>query len=165
MLLSNLKTICSQSFLPYICAGKNHHATEVLKRTLCLLIACLAATLMCVTLRAQQRQVYCCDYVDEAPVFPGGDRALMTFVSRTIHYPPNARECRVEGRVICSFVVETDGRLENIKVIRGVSCDLDDEAVRVIRKMPRWTPARHQGSAVPVYYILPIPFSLSSSAR
>lgn len=132
----------------------------LLKNLLSLIILIVGATAMPLTAPAQQRQVYCCDYVDEAPCFPGGDRALMTFICTNVQYPPRALECGVEGRVICSFVVNADGRIDNINVVRSVDGDLDREALRVIRKMPRWKPGRHNGEPVPVYYILPVNFTL-----
>lgn len=132
----------------------------LVKNILSLIILIICAAGVPAVTSAQQRQVYCCDYVDEAPSFPGGDRALMTFICSNVQYPPRALECGIEGRVICSFVVNTDGKIDNINVVRSVECELDREAVRVIRKMPRWKPGRHNGEAVPVYYILPVNFNL-----
>lgn len=104
--------------------------------------------------------VYDSACVDECPSFPGGDRAMLSFINSTRVYPDDARENRVQGRVMCSFVVKPDGSLSCINVIRSVHESLDREAVRIIREMPRWQAGRVNGSPVPVYYVLSIPFRI-----
>ncbi|MDR0422933.1 MAG: M56 family metallopeptidase [Proteiniphilum sp.] len=95
-----------------------------------------------------------------SPVFPGGDAALMRFVSDSVRYPEEAMEKGIEGRVITNFVVEKDGRISNVDVVRGVDPLLDAEAVRVLRLMPAWTPGKQRGEAVRVRFTLPVVFKL-----
>lgn len=102
--------------------------------------------------------VYECDVVDVQPVFPGGDSGLLRYINSTRVYPEQAYRNRVEGRVLCSFVIMPDGSVDNITVLRGVEDSLDREAVRVIAAMPRWKAARVANEAVAVRYILPIHF-------
>ena len=100
------------------------------------------------------------EVVEEAPSFPGGMSALMQFLSKNIKYPTIAQENGVQGRVICQFVVNRDGSIVDVKVIRGVDAYLDKEAVRVIQSMPKWTPGKQRGKAVRVRYTLPVMFRL-----
>ena len=101
--------------------------------------------------------------VEEMPKFPGGENALMKFVSENVTYPQEARDKDISGRVFVSFVVEKDGSVNDVKVIRGVDKILDDEAVRVVKVMPKWTPGKQKGEAVRVNYNLPIFFKLDGS--
>lgn len=100
------------------------------------------------------------EVVEEAPEFPGGMTALMQFLSKNIKYPTIAQENGVQGRVICQFVVNRDGTIVDVKVIRGVDAYLDKEAVRVIQSMPKWKPGKQRGKAVRVRYTLPVMFRL-----
>ena len=102
--------------------------------------------------------VYEYDYVDIQPQFPGGERALMNFINKTREYPYHAYHNRIQGRVVCSFVVNVDGSITNIEVIKGVEESLNREAVRVISEMPKWHVGRLGGEIVPVHCILPIAF-------
>lgn len=102
--------------------------------------------------------VYECDCVDTPPRFPGGEVAMMSFINRERRYPPQAYRDGIEGRVRCSFVVNKDGRLSHISVIKGVEQSIDREAVRIISEMPAWEAGELNSAAVPVYYILSIPF-------
>lgn len=104
--------------------------------------------------------VYEYDYVDVPPQFPGGDRALFNYINKTRVYPYEAYKRRIHGRVLCSFIVDTDGSVCNISVIKGVNPLLDSEAVRIIREMPEWKVGKKNGCAVPVRCFLPIPFRL-----
>ena len=106
-------------------------------------------------------EVYEFDYVDIQPQFPGGERGLTNFVNKTREYPYYAYKKRIQGRVLCSFIVGTDGRVSNVQVIRGAGDDsLNREAVRVIEKMPRWSVGKVGDHAVPVRVVLPINFRL-----
>ncbi len=98
--------------------------------------------------------------VEKMPSFPGGDVALVNFLSENVRYPVNAQNAGVEGRVICEFVVNTDGSIVNIEVLRSVHPDLDNEAKRVIKSMPKWQPATAKGKPVRVKYTMPINFRL-----
>ena len=98
--------------------------------------------------------------VDVMPQYPGGDRELFKFIAQSIKYPTDAQEAGVQGRVICSFVVDKKGNIVEPKIIRGIDPSLDAEALRVIGMMPRWTPGRQDGKAVRVLYTVPITFRL-----
>lgn len=98
--------------------------------------------------------------VDVMPQYPGGDRELLKFIAQSIKYPTDAQEAGVQGRVICSFVVDKKGNIVEPKIIRGIDPSLDAEALRVIGMMPRWTPGRQDGKAVRILYTVPITFRL-----
>ena len=93
-------------------------------------------------------------------VFPGGEAAMMKWVSDNIQYPATALQEGTRGRVIVQFVVEKDGSVTNPKVLRSISPELDKEAIRVINAMPVWTPAENNGEIVRSYYIIPVTFRL-----
>ncbi|MBC3786792.1 energy transducer TonB [Spirosoma utsteinense] len=98
--------------------------------------------------------------VEQEPQYPGGLDALRTFLSRSLNYPRAAASAGVSGKVFLSFVVNTDGSLTDIQVLKGIGFGCDEEAVRVIRKMPNWRPGKQSGRAVRVKYNLPISFTL-----
>ena len=98
------------------------------------------------------------DAVDEMPSFPGGLNGLMTFLAQNMVYPVTAQENGVQGRVIVSFVVETDGSITDVKVARSVDPSLDREAMRVVKAMPKWTPGKKDGKPVRVKYTVPMVF-------
>ncbi len=100
--------------------------------------------------------------VEEQPEFPGGQAAMMKFLSDNIRYPVIAQENGIQGRVICNFVVERDGSITDVQVVRGVDPSLDREAIRVIQQMPRWKPGKQRGSAVRVRFTLPVVFRLQN---
>ena len=100
------------------------------------------------------------DVVEERPSFPGGDAALMQWLSSNIKYPVIAAENGIQGRVVVQFVISKTGVIRDVKVLRGVEPSLDKEAVRVIRSMPRWTPGKQNNTPVNVRYTLPITFRL-----
>ena len=100
------------------------------------------------------------DVVEQQPSFPGGQSALLSWLSSNIHYPPVAEENGIQGRVVVSFVVEPDGSVSNVQVVRGVDPSLDKEAVRVTKAMPKWVPGKQNGQAVRVKYNLPVTFKL-----
>jgi protein TonB len=98
--------------------------------------------------------------VEEMPMFPGGDTELLKFISKSIKYPVIAQENGVQGRVICTFVVNRDGSVVDAEVVRGVDPSLDKEAIRVIGTMPKWAPGKQRGKPVRVKYTVPITFRL-----
>ena len=98
--------------------------------------------------------------VEEQPEFPGGNTAMMKFLSYNIKYPVIAQENGIQGRVITNFVVERDGSITDVQVVRGVDPSLDKEAIRVIQSMPKWKAGRQRGSAVRVRFTLPVVFRL-----
>ena len=100
------------------------------------------------------------EVVEQMPSFPGGDVALMQYLSKNIKYPPVAEEMGIQGRVICTFVVERDGSVSDIRIARSVDPSLDKEAIRVVSGMPRWIPGRQNGQMVRVKYTLPVTFRL-----
>ncbi|MFZ4457105.1 MAG: energy transducer TonB [Bacteroidales bacterium] len=103
------------------------------------------------------------NFVEEMPQFPGGERALARYLNGTIHYPFSAQEQGISGLVVCEFVINQDGRVCNIRVLKGVCEAIDEEAMRVISRMPAWKPGIQQGRAVRVRYTLPITFAMSQS--
>ena len=100
------------------------------------------------------------EMVEVAPEFPGGTEALYRYLAGNVKYPEKAKADGTEGRVIVSFVVEKDGSVTDAQVRRGVSNEVDAEALRVVQGMPKWTPGMQQGTPVRVHYNLPITFKL-----
>lgn len=103
--------------------------------------------------------------VEQMPVFPGGDAALMEYLRSQIQYPPTAAKNNVQGRVIVQFVVDKTGQVGEVNVVRSVDKDLDGEAVRVCKSLPKFTPGRQNGQPVNVWYTLPITFSLGRNSK
>ena len=98
--------------------------------------------------------------VEEMPKVPGGDGELLKYIGKSIKYPVIAQENGIQGRVICSFVVNRDGSIVDAEVVRGVDPSLDKEAIRVINTMPKWSPGKQRGKPVRVKYTVPITFRL-----
>ena len=101
--------------------------------------------------------------VEQMPQFPGGDAALMKFLASHINYPPMAAENNVQGKVILQFVVGKDGRVGEVLVARSVDKDLDKEAMRVVKSLPKFSPGRQNGRPVSVWYTLPVQFKLQGT--
>ena len=101
--------------------------------------------------------------VEQMPQFPGGEAALMKFLASHINYPPMAAENNVQGKVIVQFVVDKTGKVGEVKVVRNVDKDLDNEAIRVCKALPKFTPGRQNGRPVSVWYTLPIQFKLQGT--
>lgn len=99
--------------------------------------------------------------VEEQPLFPGGEREMYKFLATHINYPETATRANVQGRVTLQFVVEKDGSVSNPKVLKGIGFGADEEAVRVVASMPKWTPGMQNGRSVRVYYTIPIMFTLA----
>ncbi len=98
--------------------------------------------------------------VEEMPQFPGGDNALRDYIGKHITYPPDAKAKGTQGRVIVRFCVTEKGGVDKVSIIQGVSPDLDEEAMRVVKTLPAFKPGKQKGVDVPVWYNLPIAFAL-----
>ncbi len=98
--------------------------------------------------------------VESMPQFPGGEAKLYSYLSNNIEYPVIAKESGIQGRVFVTFVVEKDGSITDVKVLRGIGGGCDEEAVRVVQNMPKWNPGKQRGKSVRVQYNLPIKFTL-----
>ena len=99
--------------------------------------------------------------VEEMPSYPGGEKALLEYVAKNIKYPQIARETGIQGRVFVGFVVEPDGSVSNVKILRGIGGGCDEEAMRVIKSLPKWKPGKQRGKAVRVSYQIPVVFKLA----
>ncbi len=98
--------------------------------------------------------------VESMPAFPGGDVARINYLNKSIKYPNMARESGIQGRVFVTFVVETDGSISNVKILRGIGGGCDEEAIRVIENMPKWIPGKQRNIPVRVQFNMPIRFVL-----
>ena len=98
--------------------------------------------------------------VEEMPEFPGGQNELMNFIAKSVKYPVDAQRNGIQGRVVCTFVVDASGSIINPEIVRGIDPSLDNEALRIIHLMPKWKPGRQRGQAVSVQYTVPINFRL-----
>lgn len=98
--------------------------------------------------------------VEELPEFPGGSSALMAFLNKEILYPTIAIERYIQGRVLCSFIVNRDGSIDQIEILRSVDPSLDNEAIRVLKKMPKWKPGKQNGRPVRARFTMPVSFHL-----
>lgn len=103
--------------------------------------------------------------VEKMPQFSGGDSELFKYLAQNIKYPVDAQESGIQGRVICQFVVQKDGSISNVEVVRNVAPSIDAEAIRVIKAMPAWTPGEMRGKKVSVRYTLPINFKLDGDKK
>jgi len=99
-------------------------------------------------------------FVDQAPVYPGGEEALMRYINDNIEYPVIATEEGIEGTVYVSFIIRKNGKVDKVMVIKGIGGGCDEEAVRVVKGMPYWSPGYENGVPVKVEYHLPVIFSL-----
>lgn len=106
----------------------------------------------------KNQQVF--DVVEKMPEYPGGQAALFEYLSKNVKYPADAEKKKVEGRVLVTFVVNTDGSITDIEVVRKAFPSLDAEAVRVISGMPKWIPGEQKGQKVRVKYTVPLNFRL-----
>lgn len=99
--------------------------------------------------------------VEEMPSFPGGDPGRIKYLSENIQYPQMAKESGIQGTVYITFVVERDGSVTDVRILRGIGGGCDEEAIRVVKNMPRWAPGKQRGKPVRVQYNLPIKFQLN----
>lgn len=100
------------------------------------------------------------EYVEQMPSFPGGEKAMYEWIGKNLVYPIVAQENGKQGRVVVRFVVSPTGKIEDVQVARGFYPACDEEAKRVVTKMPAWTPGKQNGKNVPVYFTIPIAFKL-----
>lgn len=98
--------------------------------------------------------------VEEMPLFPGGDEALLKYIAENTKYPEDAKKRGVEGRIIIRFCVTEAGSVNRISILKGVDPELDTEAMRVIETLPAFSPGRQGGKSVPVWYMVPVTFTL-----
>jgi protein TonB len=98
--------------------------------------------------------------VDEMPLFPGGDTALLKYIGDSTRYPKEAKIKAIQGKVITRFMVKADGTVSDVSVLKGVDPLLDHEAARVVATLPKFTPGKLKGKNVPVWYMVPITFRL-----
>jgi protein TonB len=100
--------------------------------------------------------------VESMPEYPGGDAELYKYLADNIRYPELAKEASISGRVFVSFVVEKDGTVTDVKILRGIGGGCDEEAIRLVKGMPKWTPGKQRGKPVRVTYNLSVKFTLIS---
>lgn len=105
-------------------------------------------------------EVFEYDYVTEKPTFPGGDSEMLAYINHCRQYPKSAYDKGIQGRVMCSFVIGADGEISHVQVLKGVCAELNDEAVRILKEMPKWRPGKIDGKAVPVRVIRSVPFRI-----
>jgi protein TonB len=99
--------------------------------------------------------------VEEMPQFPGGNPALYKYISKNIHYPEAAKEKNIQGKVVIKFCVTASGSINQISVLKGLNPEVDEEALRVVKSFPVFTPGKKEGVAVPVWYLVPIEFKFN----
>ena len=132
---------------------KNQSATPTVSKT-----ASSLRELTVTALRPDSAQVF--NVVEKMPEYPGGMNALMNYLATNIHYPEKAKKQEIEGRVFINFVINKDGSVSNVRVLRGISPECDAEAVRVVEGMPKWIPGEQKGQPVRVRFNIPIKFAL-----
>ena len=98
--------------------------------------------------------------VEQMPEFPNGQEALMLYIAKQVKYPAEAKKAGAYGRVFVGFIVEPDGSLSDFKVLRGIGYGCDEEALRIVKSMPKWQPGMQRGKAVRVQYLVPVNFRL-----
>ncbi|GAB3170263.1 energy transducer TonB [Telluribacter humicola] len=132
-----------------------------MKRQLMLLLALAGLWTLAGTSAAyaqSEEKVY--TEVDKSPEFPGGVQEMYKFLAQNIKYPADAARKKKQGKVVTTFVVGKDGTIRDINVESGVTREVDQEAVRVIKAMPKWVPGEHEGQRVAVQYTIPINFQM-----
>jgi protein TonB len=107
---------------------------------------------------AEEMQIFM--VVESMPEYPGGEAALYKYLAENIKYPQMAKESGIQGRVFVTFVVERNGKVTDVRVLRGIGGGCDEEAIRVVGDMPSWTPGKQRGKSVRVQYNLPVKFTL-----
>ena len=105
------------------------------------------------------------DVVEQMPEFPGGQAALLKWIGGNVKYPAIAEENGIQGRVVCTFIVDRDGSITDVKVARSIDPSLDNEAVRVLSQMPKWKPGMMKGQPVRVKYTVPVTFKLAGGEK
>jgi len=115
--------------------------------------------------KERDEHILCYLVLEKVPAYPGGDDKLVEYLSKNIIYPKEAVAKKIQGRVICKFMVNEDGSITNIEVIRSVDPLLDAEAIRVIKTLPKFVPGTQHDKPVGVYFTLPITFSLPKNSH
>jgi protein TonB len=100
------------------------------------------------------------EFVEQMPEFPGGEEALFAYIQKNLKYPQQAVDANTTGRVTINFVVNDDGSITDVKLARGIGYGCDEEAIKIVRGLPRWNPGKQNGKKVRVAYSLPITFQL-----
>ena len=134
-----------------------------MKRLFPILLACLLSFMAKAqdTIPADSIEEFCIQILMPMPEFPGGHKALFEYLSNNVHYPEQAVKDSIEDRVIVQFLVQADGSITNIEVVRSLGyLELDEEAKRVISEMPKWVWKRDPGKYAPVRYTVPVNFKL-----
>lgn len=143
---------------------KNLIKSEIPKVMLVVPIIILALALFPLNVSGQKTETGMKDgayqKVDVMPVFPGGDVALLKYIGDSTRYPKDAKEKGIQGKVIARFVVKKDGSISDVSILKGVNPSLDNEAMRVIKTLPKFTPGKLNGKKVPVWFMIPITYSL-----
>jgi TonB family protein len=98
--------------------------------------------------------------VEKQPEYKGGYDAMMNFLKKNIKYPETAKKSGIQGTVYIQFIVEKTGKISKVRILRGISKECDEEAIRVVNSMPKWIPGRQDGKAVPVMFQIPVKFQL-----
>ena len=109
---------------------------------------------------------YICVNYETLPEFPGGEQAMIKYIQENLIYPKLALKKQIQGRSICQFIVEKDGSISHIQVVRSSgNKSLDRAAIRVIKTMPKWTPGRLQGKIVRTHYVIPVNFRIPNTEK
>lgn len=103
--------------------------------------------------------------VEQMPEFPGGIKAMYQFIAENLTYPKEAAKANIEGKVFVAFIVSCTGEIQEVQVSKGIGYGCDEECVRVVRSMPRWTPGRQSGKDIPVRYSIPFSFTLRKERK
>ena len=123
-----------------------------------MVLACVTVGAQTVTSDGPNNEIF--TIVEQDPQFPGGNDALYQYLGQNAHYPPQAKEQGLQGTVYLTFIIERDGSISNIRVLHSPSDLLSEEAVRLVKAMPKWKPGKQRGKNVRVQYNLPINFQL-----
>jgi len=124
-------------------------------------ILVLSFTLFNSVVKAQKPDALVYMVVDQKAQFPGGQIALEAQLEHSIEYPREALRKQTEGKVFIRFVILKTGEVTDAKVLKGIGDGCDEEAIEIIKRMPKWNPAKHQGEIVASYYTIPIEFKLN----
>ncbi len=100
--------------------------------------------------------------VNKQPLFPGGQKAFRQYIRENQNYPEEAKKAGLSGRVFVAFIVNTDGSIQNVELLKGIGMGCDEEAIRLVKRMPNWIPGRQSGKIVRVKYNLPIAFGIAN---
>lgn len=106
-----------------------------------------------------QEEVY--TVVEQSPSFPGGDEGRITFLQENINYPKKAKKKGIQGTVYVTFVIEKDGSITDVRLLRGIGGGCDEEVIRVVKKMPKWNPGKQRGKHVRVQFNMPVKFTIT----